>query len=1250
MSLPRNSEDLNKLLNHTLSFALYSILALVAGHFLYQSDFIQKGKTGDLGNFETTLHAKEQRAHELLHELAAEIGAHDIHSVFDETYGPYEGLYEKEGILLFGYTNDSLAFWTNNSAPVDMTMDISSFHSRIMRLRNGWYEVASLDTLNNHYRALILIKREYPFENEYLVNSFQRDFKLSHLAEVELIESEEGHSIHSDSGDYLFSLTFNRKEKAPYWKYFLLVILNLAGIVFLFVFLHRFCNGLAKRIGELGSVAAFASIVLVLRYFSLQYFFPSAFGDLNLFDPTYYATSQFFPSLGDLLLNSLLLLIIAYYANRRLNSRNMKVMRAKTGQRVFVIMMFGVLYGYAWLITSLFRGMIKDSSINFDINNLFTLDWYSYVGLLIVGVLFLSFFILGNKLLGLAQRTGMKAQEVLLYFSAMTLLFVLLNHGVGRRDLILVLWPTAVMIVIIFSAFRNGLRYDFSTVITLLVIFSFFSSHTLSKYSTQKERENRVVFAEKLSSDQDPVTEYEYPSLETRMLQDEIVRAPFDSTSNFTKSDFDKKLQQQFFNGYWDRYEVRSYLFDRFQQPVGKTSNSRKRDYEQLEKTLALYGSRSDLSANLYYIHNSEERISYIIRLPLFEPGSNQAYGYIFIELASKLIPEEIGFPALLLDKNTKKIDDLTNYSYARYVDRRLINRSGVYNYPITLRIFESLRSETAFFEYDGYDHLFYIVDEGTMIILSRVDESALERVTAFSYLFAFFAILLLVVIFFNNFPQGLRVEHVGLGVKIQLLIVGVLLTSLILFVVGTRYYIEEKYKEKNNSLITEKIHSVQIEVLNKLGAESELDPNNKRLAADMEYYLQKFSRVFFTDINLYSLEGNLLASSRAKIFDEGLIGRKMSPAAYINLGLLEKSKYIHEEEIGGMRYLSAYVPFRNKNNEILAYLNLPYFAKQNELENEISGFLVAIINIFVLLFGFSLVAALFVSNWITKPLKLLQSSFANIELGKSNKIIEYEGLDEIGALVAAYNKTVLELEYNAQLLARSERESAWREMAKQVAHEIKNPLTPMKLRVQHLQMSYDKSDPDWEDRLKSFTDMLIEQIDTLTNIANEFSNFAKMPRANFERLDLAQIVNSTVELYQDTEHVEVKYHSDLPAERFVKADRDQVVRVFTNLVKNAIQAIPDHEEGKVRLMLSYSEGNYITEVRDNGIGIAEDQFDKIFVPNFTTKSTGTGLGLAMVKNIVETAGGKVWFESKVGKGSSFFVQLPVYDDEFNDS
>ena len=225
--------------------------------------------------------------------------------------------------------------------------------------------------------------------------------------------------------------------------------------------------------------------------------------------------------------------------------------------------------------------------------------------------------------------------------------------------------------------------------------------------------------------------------------------------------------------------------------------------------------------------------------------------------------------------------------------------------------------------------------------------------------------------------------------------------------------------------------------------------------------------------------------------------------------------------------------------------------------------------------------------------------------------------------------------------MAQSERESAWREMAKQIAHEIKNPLTPMKLSVQYLQKAWDEKAPDWDNRLKRFTQTIVEQIDSLSTIASEFSDFAKMPRLKFEKTDITEVIRNSIGLFRNTTKIQFKF--DYSKKYYSLADKEQLLRVFNNLIKNSIQAISDPEKGLIEISIEEDNKYLILKFTDNGNGIPKDQREKVFYPNFTTKSSGLGLGLAMVKSIVQNTGGEITFESEEGVGTTFIIALPVY-------
>lgn len=302
---------------------------------------------------------------------------------------------------------------------------------------------------------------------------------------------------------------------------------------------------------------------------------------------------------------------------------------------------------------------------------------------------------------------------------------------------------------------------------------------------------------------------------------------------------------------------------------------------------------------------------------------------------------------------------------------------------------------------------------------------------------------------------------------------------------------------------------------------------------------------------------------------------------------------------------------------------------------------MVAFINIYVILIAVAIFIALIISNYITRPVQLIKEKIGGLKLGRTNDKIEWAKNDEIGSLVLEYNRMVDELSQSADLLAKSERESAWREMARQIAHEIKNPLTPMKLSVQYLQKAYDEKAPDWDKKLARFTKTIVEQIDSLSIIASEFSDFATLPRSKFSKNELAEIIQNSINLFSNA--TEIKFKFNPAGKYFVFVDKEQLSRVFINLIKNSIQAIESPINGQIEIEIEEIDNTQIIRFTDNGSGIPADQIEKVFYPNFTTKSGGMGLGLAMVKNIIRNAGGEITFKSAAGKGTSFYITLPSY-------
>ena len=357
----------------------------------------------------------------------------------------------------------------------------------------------------------------------------------------------------------------------------------------------------------------------------------------------------------------------------------------------------------------------------------------------------------------------------------------------------------------------------------------------------------------------------------------------------------------------------------------------------------------------------------------------------------------------------------------------------------------------------------------------------------------------------------------------------------------------------------------------------------------------------------------------------------------YFGEGLFGPLFAIYAEKIGG-DFQSSYTIFTNIDSKPLGILNVPYFEDDSFNEAELKEFLFRLGYAYLVMLLVAIAFAYFVSQFITRSLKTISDKMDEIRLEKRNTKIELKGASqEVALLVESYNSMIDELEDSAVKLATSEREQAWREMAKQVAHEIKNPLTPMRLSVQSFQRKFDPEDPNIKQKVEEYSKTLIQQIDTMSSIASAFSNFAKMPAQKNETLNIVKIIDLAIDIFTEPY---VKFVSK-EEEIIAKFDRTQLIRVITNLVKNAIQAIKHVENPTVLIDVYSTQENVIITVTDNGCGISEENKEKVFEPKFTTKTSGMGLGLAMIKKIVETYEGSISFTSIENKGTTFKVTFP---------
>lgn len=483
-----------------------------------------------------------------------------------------------------------------------------------------------------------------------------------------------------------------------------------------------------------------------------------------------------------------------------------------------------------------------------------------------------------------------------------------------------------------------------------------------------------------------------------------------------------------------------------------------------------------------------------------------------------------------------------------------------------------------------------------------------------------------------------MRLLKFSLRTRIFLSMILLVLLASILIGGITVYQYKEEAKEYHQERLERKEEAIRENI--KFVIESttyEVSRENITLILKERGKIHEISQVHNMPLNIYSLEGDLILKSKQSFFPD-------TTDLQLDKGIIEelnnssrKRALIHTTK-NDKRFQSSYTYITDNKFKPLAILNLPYLEDDYFITRDLQNFLIRLVEVYLFMLLIAVLLAYFLSKYITRSLNTISEKIHQTRLDKRNQKIDIGNVsEEIYTLVSAYNSMIDELEESAVKLATSEREQAWREMAKQVAHEIKNPLTPMRLSVQNFERKFDPQDPNITQKVEEFSHTLINQIDTMSSIASAFSNFAKMPAQQNETLNVPKIVKLAIDIFNE----EYILFSAEKEEILAKFDRTQLIRVVTNLVKNAIQATESVENPAILVAVTEEEGYACLTVSDNGTGISEENKSKVFEPKFTTKSSGMGLGLAMVKNIVESCNGSISFTSKINKGTIFKVRFP---------
>lgn len=464
-------------------------------------------------------------------------------------------------------------------------------------------------------------------------------------------------------------------------------------------------------------------------------------------------------------------------------------------------------------------------------------------------------------------------------------------------------------------------------------------------------------------------------------------------------------------------------------------------------------------------------------------------------------------------------------------------------------------------------------------------------------------------------------------------------IVSSVLIAMVTIYQFKREARNYHQDRLVRKENAVN-EHVNFILQTTTLPATTENLPLIFKEKIFELSTIHNIQINIYDLKGNLLITSKGNFIVDKVENEVISPNILKIIESTASRRFVDLRIINGVTYRSAYNYIKDYKYKPLGIISMPYMEETSFYDSQVNSFLVRFGQIYIFMFFLAIILAYILSSYVTNTIHLISERIQKININQKNEKIKVENASyEIEALVSSYNNMVDKLEESAEKLAQSQREMAWREMARQVAHEIKNPLTPMKLTVQSFERRFNPEDPKVNEKIKDFCDTLVQQIDTMSAVASAFSNFASMPAQENTTLNVVKVVQLALEIFNEDF---IRFESS-EEEIIAKFDRSQIIRIITNLVKNAIQAIPNYEPFPRILVKVEKIGKEVfIRISDNGTGIPEDIQDKVFEPKFTTKSSGMGLGLAIIKNMIEGYGGTIYFETILEKGTTFYVKLPI--------
>lgn len=1155
---------------------------------------------------------------------------------------PMESIIHRNFLDLEVYQKNSLRFWSTN---VDESVNGTYLPSGIslQRFKTGWFLVNKVNSGGIFWVFRTPVEHEFEFPNSFLRNGFLGIFKIPDYFQI--IKENKPLSKPIVNPDTRKTIGYIQLDKNRYLKSLdgdQIVSIFLFLLIFLFI-LQTACSYFLEKKYILLSIIIGIALPAGCFYFISQFFYRHKLVLITLLDSKIFSDPPFFNSLGDFTLFILYFFWIIYFVGNLFPGINAFIQKAKPWKvRLCGFFFMGLVsYGFSFL----FRSLIFHSNTPLNLTNIFNLNPDTFLVFGLLSLACLAYYYSLNGLIRIIRENKISHNQdpgyLVVFFFIGISFYSWKIEGLYLSLGLSILW----IIIYVFGKSRSIYRLAL-----FLIGISLITSIQIADLSHSIEKSGRIALARILSNNRDTIAERKLVVMSKEIQKDPVILDRENNGPVGNLGEFQKEIQKRYFERSFPNFDIQFYVYNPKGLEVYGSDNISLESFQSVKD----FSGAKKVTPYFYQVLGKIGFNNYLGLIPIPGNGFNSS-GTLVIRLNARFIRENNSFQELLLAPNHLNSIKTKAYSYALYRDSSLIDKYGKYPYSINPGEFLPMinKEKLKFQTIREYDHLIYHPTKGEYLIVSIPSVSLYKQGTLFSYILGFnlifIGLLAILVYLFNQLKEIKGFKRVFeqfsssrllYKTRIQVSIVASVFLSLIVIGWITLAYVNNQYDLQQRDLLSNEINNLRIVFEQEMPTDSISHYSEKN-----NLLFRDFSASHSQDLNFYNTEGDLVFSSLPKVFERGLLSQKMSPDAYYEMFVSGRTEYIQDEIIGKLNFLSGYTPVRNNiNNQVVGYLNLPYFANQIELKQRLSGFSNSLINVYIISFLLIGLFAIALANSLTSPLSLVEKSLGSTQIGDMNRPIPWKRDDEIGDLIKGYNTMIRTLEESARKLAKSERESAWREMAKQVAHEIKNPLTPLKLGVQHLERSWKEKDKNFEEKFQRFTKTFIEQIDSLSAISTEFSNFAQMPPAHEEIINVLDVLDRVIHLFQASEDIKIELVSKIREPR-IFADRDQLSRAFTNLIKNSVQALPENQPGLIRVEVQDLEQKIRILINDNGMGIPKELYPKIFQPNFTTKGSGTGFGLAFVKNVIEQMGGTIDFTSEVSKGTCFSIEIPVFNE-----